>query len=71
MLIYDERDIVALNEKYNKIYSYYDRLIFFDKYFKVIPFNFPLFQSDIDLLFQGITGDLILNFFVTERNHKV
>ncbi len=70
MLIYDEKDIVGLFERYKQIYSYSDRLIFFDKYFKVVPFKFPMFQSDSDLLFKGIYGDLILKFFELERLNK-
>jgi hypothetical protein len=66
----ENKDLKPLHKEFKNLTTYIEKLKFFDTYFGITPFQFPSFQVDLDLIFEGENGKILMQIFETERYKK-
>jgi hypothetical protein len=69
MQTYSEKQIRDLHSEFKSHKKYAAKLVFFDKYFGIIPFPFPEFDPHLNFFFQDEKNSPLVSIFKMERNN--
>jgi|SRR5450432_2258821 hypothetical protein len=66
---YSENQIQNLHAEFKSLKKYVEKLAFFDRWFGIIPFDFPDFDPQLTFFFQKEKTEELVNIFKRERNN--
>src|SRR5436305_3367454 len=66
---YSENQIRNLYTEFKNLKKYVEKLAFFDRWFGIIPFDFPEFDPALDYFFQREKTQQLVDIFKKERNN--
>jgi hypothetical protein len=66
---YSENQIRSLYSEFKSLKKYVEKLAFFDRWFGIIPFNFPDFDPHLRFFFEREKTEELVDIFKKERNN--
>lgn len=70
MLKFSGNHLPNLQNEFNSLGSYYDKLIYFDKTFSVVPIRFPVFTPELLVLFDRDKMQELIKIRAKEHNRR-